>query len=155
MTTNHGTNWQTGTIDKWLKKEGESFNASESLCELTLSEEDVRIAVDGQRAGVLASILVGTGETIAVNEPIAMFVDNMSEYMEHVEKQRISNVETEMMKEMIPDTSVTPPGSDHKSLLRQIRNMMQQGDIDSSTEFSKELLSLARKGDINRSEERV
>lgn len=84
-----------------------------------------------------------------MNEPIAMFVDNMSEYMEHVEKQRISNVETEMMKEMIPDTSVTPPGSDHKSLLRQIRNMMQQGDIDSSTEFSKELLSLARKGDSN------
>ena len=137
---------QTGTIDKWLKKEGDVFDSRESLCEVTLSEEDVRIAIDAHRSGVIAEILVEAGHSIAVGEPIAMFVDNMDEYMEHVENIRLASGEAEMMEEMKPANNDALTQLNSKTLLRQIRNMMQKGDIESDTEFAKELLSLARKG---------
>ena len=114
------------------------------MCEVTLSEEDVRVAIDAHREGVIATILVEEGQTIGVNEPIAMFVANMAEYMEHVENIRLASGEAEMMEEMKP-ANVQEAGS-AKTLLRQIRNMMQNGDIISDTEFAKELQHLARKG---------
>lgn len=110
---------------------------------MTLSEEDVTIAIDAHREGVIATILVEEGQTCNVNEPIAMFVANMSEYMEHVENIRIASGEAEMMEEMKPANG---DGNHAKTLLRQIRNMMQSGEITSDTEFAKELQFLARKG---------
>jgi hypothetical protein len=40
---------------------------------------------------VLAEILIEQGETVNVGVPIAMFVDNIQEYMEHVENIRIAS----------------------------------------------------------------
>lgn len=122
------------------------FTSSDSLCEVTLSEEDVRVAVVAHRSGVIASIIINVGETAVVNEPIAMFVDNMSEYMEHIENRRLATGEAEMMKEMKPPNDDTLTALNSKTLLRQIKTMIQAGDIKADTEFAKELQILARKG---------
>ena len=69
------------------------------MCEVTLSDEGVTVAVVAHRSGVIASIIVEAGQTATVNEPIAMFVDNMSEYMEHVENIRLASGEAERSEE--------------------------------------------------------
>ena len=129
-----------------MKKEGDVFTSKETLCEVTLSEEDVTIALDTKRSGVLATILVGAGKTVAVGEPVAMFVDDMTEYFEHVEKRRLAVGEAEMMKEMAPDSNDAALLSNLQALLRQVRYMIKLGDIDDKSEFAKELQFLARKG---------
>ena len=118
----------------------------ESLCEVTLSEENVSIALDTKRSGVLATILVQAGATVAVGEPVAMFVDDKKEYFEHVENTRLAVGEAEMMKEMTPDSHDAASLTSSQALLRQVKNMIKLGDIDDSTEFAKELQFLARKG---------
>jgi pyruvate/2-oxoglutarate dehydrogenase complex dihydrolipoamide acyltransferase (E2) component len=129
-----------------LKKEGEAFTSMETLCEVTLSEENVTIAVDTKRSGVLATILVQAGGTIAVGEPVAMFVDDMKEYFEHVENTRLAVGEAEMMKDMTPDSHDPALLTNAQALLQSVRNMIKLGDIDDTTEFAKELQFLARKG---------
>lgn len=123
-----------------MKKEGEYFESLESLCEVTLSVEEIRIGVDVERCGVLCSILVAAGQTVDVNEPIAMFVDDMDDYMEHVEKQK------ELLKEEKEKKTDAGPVSHSKNLLRHIKMMIQSDEIDSNSDFAKELQSLARKG---------
>ena len=116
------------------------------MCEVTLSDEGVTVAVVAHRSGVIASIIVEAGQTATVNEPIAMFVDNMSEYMEHVENIRLASGEAEMMKEMKPPNDDPLTALNSKTLLRHIKTMMKAGDINPDTEFAKELQMLARKG---------
>eukprot|EP00596_Hydrurales_sp_CCMP1899_P009305 CAMPEP_0119033600 /NCGR_PEP_ID=MMETSP1177-20130426/653_1 /TAXON_ID=2985 /ORGANISM="Ochromonas sp, Strain CCMP1899" /LENGTH=160 /DNA_ID=CAMNT_0006990469 /DNA_START=137 /DNA_END=616 /DNA_ORIENTATION=+ len=134
---------KTGTIDKWLKKEGEIFDGKEALCEVTI--EDIRIAIDAHRPGVLAEILIEQGETVDVGVPIAMFVDNIQEYMEHVENIRIASGEADMMKEMKPQSDDDKKDI-LKLLLNEIRYLITNDDIKNDTEFSKEIQSLGRKG---------
>lgn len=95
---------------------------------------------------MLASILVVAGQTVDVNAPIAVFVDDMDDYMEHVAKQKIAIAELELLKEVKPEISEPGAVSHSKALLRQIKNMIHDNDIDGNTDFAKELQTLARKG---------
>lgn len=110
------------------------------MCEVSLTAEEIRIGVDVERCGVLCSILVAAGQTVDVNEPIATFVDDMDDYMEHVEKQK------EMLKEMKEEKHEAAPVSHSKNLLRHIKMMIQNNEIDINSDFTKELQALARKG---------
>lgn len=123
-----------------MKKEGEYFESLESLAEVSLTVEEIRIGVDVERSGVLCSILVAAGQTVDVNEPIATFVDDMDDYMEHVEKQK------EILKEAKEEKHEAAPVSHSKNLLRHIKMMIQSNEIDSNSDFTKELQALARKG---------
>jgi pyruvate/2-oxoglutarate dehydrogenase complex dihydrolipoamide acyltransferase (E2) component len=123
-----------------LKKEGEYFKSLESLCEVSLTVEEIRIGVDVERCGVLCTILVAAGQTVDVNEPIAIIVDDMDDYMEHVEKQN------ELLREAKEEKSEAAPVNHSKNLLRHIKMMIQSDEIDSNSDFAKELQALARKG---------
>jgi len=54
------------TVGKWLKKEGETVLAGESLVEL--ETEKVNVDVEAERDGVLAQIVKQQGETVHVGE---------------------------------------------------------------------------------------
>lgn len=97
----------------------------------------------------MAKILINVGETVNVEEPIAMSVDNIEEYLSFIENARIAFNDKEKSKEMNPPSAENDDkilGKKLKVLLREIRHLIQQGEIAENTEFAKELLSLARKG---------
>jgi 2-oxoglutarate dehydrogenase E2 component (dihydrolipoamide succinyltransferase) len=58
-----------GTIIKWTKKEGERIERDETILEISTDKVDSEIP--STAAGVLAKILVGEGQTVAVGTPIA------------------------------------------------------------------------------------
>jgi pyruvate/2-oxoglutarate dehydrogenase complex dihydrolipoamide acyltransferase (E2) component len=141
-----------GRVDKWLKKEGDVFRGTEALCEVTVSQDgvfdnysDVQVAVDAHQPGVLSKILVQNGEIVAVDQPIAIFVDDLKEYMELVEASRIATAEAELIAEMKSDTDDATIKSNSKILMREIRHLMKKGNIEQDSEFAKELQYLARK----------
>ena len=58
-----------GTIIKWTKKEGERIERDETILEISTDKVDSEIP--STASGVLAKILVGEGQTVAVGTPIA------------------------------------------------------------------------------------
>ncbi|MBI3909518.1 MAG: 2-oxo acid dehydrogenase subunit E2 [Armatimonadetes bacterium] len=64
-----GDAMEVGTILKWLKKEGESFQEQEAIAEI--QTEKSTIEVPAYEAGRLVKILVPEGETVPVGAPIA------------------------------------------------------------------------------------
>src|ERR687895_183255 len=58
-----------GTIVRWIKKVGDSFDRDEPLFEI--STEKVDAEIPSPAAGVLSEIKVNEGETVAVNSVVA------------------------------------------------------------------------------------
>ncbi|NJO06422.1 MAG: hypothetical protein HC876_13340 [Chloroflexaceae bacterium] len=58
------------TISKWLKKEGESVAAGEPIVEL--ETDKVNLEVAAEQSGVLNAIVKGEGETVAIDDVLAM-----------------------------------------------------------------------------------
>ncbi len=58
-----------GTIIKWVKKEGDRIERDETILEISTDKVDSEIP--STASGVLAKILVGEGQTVAVGTPIA------------------------------------------------------------------------------------
>src|SRR5215467_8666367 len=65
-----GESVHEGTIGKWLKQPGESVAKYEALVEVITDK--VNVEMPSPHAGVLGSILVGEGETVAAGTPIAL-----------------------------------------------------------------------------------
>ncbi|MGE5479233.1 MAG: 2-oxoglutarate dehydrogenase, E2 component, dihydrolipoamide succinyltransferase [Chloroflexota bacterium] len=64
-----GESLQEGTITKWLKKQGEEVERDEMILEISTDKVDTE--VPSPVAGILAEILVGENETVAVGTVIA------------------------------------------------------------------------------------
>ena len=61
---------EEGQIARWVKNEGDSFEANETLAEVDTDKATMEMtALSG---GTLLKILKGDGETAALNEPIAI-----------------------------------------------------------------------------------
>jgi pyruvate dehydrogenase E2 component (dihydrolipoamide acetyltransferase) len=65
-----GVSVSEGTITKWLKSEGETISADESLLEISTDKVDTE--VPSPASGVLRQILAQEGETVAVGTKIAV-----------------------------------------------------------------------------------
>jgi pyruvate dehydrogenase E2 component (dihydrolipoamide acetyltransferase) len=65
-----GMGMQEGTVVRWLKREGESVEASEDLVEIEAAKTTQ--AVTAPVGGVLLRVLVAEGETIPVRTPLAL-----------------------------------------------------------------------------------
>ncbi|EFO79223.1 hypothetical protein OSCT_2886 [Oscillochloris trichoides DG-6] len=61
------------TVAKWLKREGDPVAAGEAVAELETDKVNLEVASD--HAGVLASILRGEGETVAIGDVLATVGD--------------------------------------------------------------------------------
>ena len=66
---------ETGSIAKWNLKEGDSFEPGTAICEV--ETDKATVTYEAQDDGVIAKILVGTGE-IAVGQPIMVTVTDAS-----------------------------------------------------------------------------
>src|SRR5512145_3500496 len=65
-----GVSVSEGTITKWLKQEGESIQADESLLEISTDKVDTEVPSPG--TGVVEQILVAEGETVEVGTKLAV-----------------------------------------------------------------------------------
>jgi pyruvate dehydrogenase E2 component (dihydrolipoamide acetyltransferase) len=65
-----GDGMEEGTINVWLKKEGDMVTSGEPIAEVETDKANVEIAA--YETGVLSKILVQVGETVPVNAPIAI-----------------------------------------------------------------------------------
>ncbi len=65
-----GESVHEGTIGKWLKQPGERVEKYEALVEVITDK--VNVEMPSPYAGVLGSILVGEGQTVATGTPIAL-----------------------------------------------------------------------------------
>ncbi|HUW35666.1 MAG TPA: dihydrolipoamide acetyltransferase family protein [Planctomycetota bacterium] len=64
-----GQTMEEGTIEKWLKKEGDTVTKGEPLFEVTTDK--ATLEVEAFVSGTLLKVLVNEGETVPVNEVIA------------------------------------------------------------------------------------
>ncbi|HEY8466793.1 MAG TPA: dihydrolipoamide acetyltransferase family protein [Solirubrobacterales bacterium] len=71
-----GISVSEGTIVEWRKQPGDEVVADEVLCEVSTDKIDVEIPCPA--SGVLESVLVGEGETVAVGTPIALVLTGES-----------------------------------------------------------------------------
>jgi 2-oxoglutarate dehydrogenase E2 component (dihydrolipoamide succinyltransferase) len=65
-----GVSVSEGTITKWLKQQGETVSADESLLEISTDKVDTEVPSPGE--GVVAQILVQEGETVEVGTVLAV-----------------------------------------------------------------------------------
>src|SRR3954464_8264175 len=65
-----GVSVSEGTIVRWVKQEGESIEADETLLEISTDKVDTEIPSPG--SGVVQQILVAEGETVSVGPRIAV-----------------------------------------------------------------------------------
>jgi len=71
-----GISVSEGTILEWRKQPGDEVAADEVICVVTTDKVDVEIPCPA--TGVLESVLVGEGETVAVGTPIALVLTGES-----------------------------------------------------------------------------
>lgn len=110
-----------------MKKEGDSFGAGESLCEISLS--DFSLAVDHENSGIIAEIIAGNGKTVEADHPIASYVLSKGEYMDYVEKKREMVLEQERMSGIQEDKAEKNKKPDTMVLMREIKHLIQSGAI--------------------------
>ncbi len=110
-------------------KEGDKLEVGDSLCEVSLSPSDLYLAVPVQEKGFLAKLLVPIGQSININEPIALFVSTKDEYFDLIEEDRIDSAESEKsaLTSAVLNEKLRKP--DAKILLRHIRHMIHDGQI--------------------------
>ncbi|HVB11310.1 MAG TPA: biotin/lipoyl-containing protein, partial [Bacillota bacterium] len=68
-----GESVSEGTVDRWLKKIGESVKKYEPLLEVVTDK--VNAEVPSTASGVLQEILVPEGQTVPVGTPIAVVAE--------------------------------------------------------------------------------
>ena len=81
-----GQTMEEGTIERWHKKEGDKVRKGEVLYELTTDK--ATLEVESFADGVLRKILVGDGQTVPVNELIAILGDEKDELPSDLEAYR-------------------------------------------------------------------
>ncbi|EDO36106.1 predicted protein [Nematostella vectensis] len=70
---------ETGTIVSWLKKEGDTIEPGDALCEIETDKATLTLDTDEQ--GVLAKIVIPPGtKNVKVNELIALIVEEGEDY---------------------------------------------------------------------------
>src|SRR5687768_444296 len=72
-----GVSVSEGTITKWLKQEGETIAADESLLEISTDKVDTEVPSPGE--GVVAKILVQEGQTVDVGTVLAVIAPEGAE----------------------------------------------------------------------------
>ncbi|HVF46021.1 MAG TPA: pyruvate dehydrogenase complex dihydrolipoamide acetyltransferase [Pyrinomonadaceae bacterium] len=101
---------EEGQISRWVKNEGDSYEANETLAEVDTDKATMEMTA--LTAGTLLKILKGGGETAALGEPIAI-IGHAGEDISALLAEVASNGKPEVAKAEPPDaTGGEPPKSE-------------------------------------------
>lgn len=144
-----------GYVEKWIKKEGESFNAEEVICEVTI--DGVTLGIEQKEAGVLADILVAEDSEVPVGKTLAIVVNGREDYDSFVakfknledksEQAAAGSVEHQITSTTEPSSSETVPVSAESpfvTLIKTVKSLVKTGAINEDDDFAHDLLSLCR-----------
>lgn len=115
-----------------MKREGESFKAGDSLCEVLLMPADLTVAVDAKEEGVVAKHVVHIGQTIPAKAPILQYFTTKEEYFEYIDEQRNADEDEDRMSAADEISKpLVPQGKkpDTKIVLRVIKRLINEGSI--------------------------
>ncbi len=103
-----GQTMEEGTIEKWHKREGDPVEKGEVLYELTTDK--ATLEVEAFVAGTLRKILAAEGETVSVNEVIAIIGDPDEELPDDLEAVKApARAEPEAAAEVTPPDAAAEP----------------------------------------------
>jgi pyruvate/2-oxoglutarate dehydrogenase complex dihydrolipoamide acyltransferase (E2) component len=115
-------------------KEGDEFQSGDPICEIAFPSLTIQYAPED--SGILADVLVNDGQFIGVDKPFAVFANSKEDYLEYLDTKREAILEASKLDETIatqkeaeiPPAKVTP-----MIVLRHIKHMIQQGQIDAGS----------------------
>ena len=110
-----GESIMEGTILKWLKKEGDTINADESMLEVATDKVDTEIP--STCSGIILKILVNEGNIVKVGKPIAVietseegdysdkksYVDELEKGFKEIETDYVTSIQNSSIKKEIKD----------------------------------------------------
>ncbi|MBI3008833.1 MAG: dihydrolipoyl dehydrogenase, partial [Candidatus Omnitrophica bacterium] len=85
-----GQTMEEGTINKWVKKEGESVKKGEILLEITTDK--ATLEVESYAAGILRKIIAKEGEVVPVTQVIA-YIGDKDDVLPQSAPSRVQKVE--------------------------------------------------------------
>lgn len=100
------------------------------------------MGVDSDKPGYIAKILIPTKKKSFVNDPIAILVASKEELLVFMDEMRVASRDEEVLKETakVMEAAATKRKPDTKSLLRQIRSLVQEGKIEEGSGKHNELV---------------
>ena len=114
-------------------KEGDAFTPNDTICEVSLLPSDLMVGVNDTKPGIIAKTLAFVGKQYLVHEPIAIIVANLEEYNNFKEEERIAIKDSEVLAETSEIINEGKKKPDAKVLLREIKHLIQNGDIEESS----------------------
>jgi pyruvate/2-oxoglutarate dehydrogenase complex dihydrolipoamide acyltransferase (E2) component len=145
-------------------KEGDKFADDQPICEITLDVPDageIMLGLDANHDGILAKIIANPGETLATDSVLAIYFYEKSHYIDYLERQRITSRDHNILENVAPtepetataaastaDGAAAAPSSG-TLLLKTVRTLIKNGEVDADSDFGKELQTLARKGNAD------
>mmetsp|Transcript_9099 Transcript_9099/g.15383 ORF Transcript_9099/g.15383 Transcript_9099/m.15383 type:complete len:236 (+) Transcript_9099:74-781(+) len=149
-----------GCVEKWLKKQGDTFTAGETICEVTI--DGVTLGIDQKEGGVLADILVAEEADVPVGKTLAIVVNSADDYdafiakfknlQEDVNEDSTTSETTTSTSSMKQEPTSTADGASDTShniiiLIKAVKNLIKTGAINEEDDFAHDLLSLCRHDD--------
>lgn len=134
----------SGLIDEWFVKEGARVRATDNICQVTC--EGVTLNLNTGQDCYLAKVLKKAGETVDVDKPIGLYVNTKDDLMSVMDEDRHADYDAAHAADVEELKISKTKGFDQKMLLRQIKYLIDTKKIEDGSDFSKQLLSLARKG---------
>jgi biotin carboxyl carrier protein len=145
-----------GKILMWFKKEGESIQEGESVCQVEVG--DLLLEIQSPFTGILADIRVSPHQAVKSDAEVGVVCDSHDAYHNYVEAARIRNHDEELMKELEEMKAEAKAGAKAEAkteskttagmVLREVKHLLQQGKLDGKADaaFVSKLQALARKG---------
>jgi pyruvate/2-oxoglutarate dehydrogenase complex dihydrolipoamide acyltransferase (E2) component len=109
-----------GTVQRWLKREGERVEKDEPL--VAISTEKVDVEIPSPAAGVLGSILVAEGATVPVNALLTTIVESAAE----VQEERGEAVAQEEGEEAAPQEAPSVAPGYARKVDRQVDRQLER-----------------------------
>lgn len=143
-------------MEKWLKKEGEHFNAGETICEVTI--DGVTLGIDQEQPGIVAEILVAEDSNVHVGKSLAIIVEGDEDYAAFVAKFKSLDDETDAIghgseADDASDDTVTADTDNMTSslaLIKTVKQLIKTDAINSEDDFAHDLLTLCRNSHRNK-----
>ncbi len=120
---------KTGSLDKWVKNEGDAVSSKEILCEVTLN--GVTIGLSIEQNGILAKKIVNDGQYCDVGADIALIADGKEAYLSYLEALRIAASESEHLHDVeeVRESGVNKQTST-VVILREVKHLIQKGVLN-------------------------
>ena len=120
---------KTGSLDKWVKNEGDAVAAKEVLCEVTLN--GVTIGLSIEQNGILAKKIVNDGQYCDVGTDIALIADGKEAYLNYLEALRIAASDREHLHDV---EEARESGANKQTstvvILREVKHLIQKGILN-------------------------